>query len=96
MVRSNLTTPKFKLAPKRRRSISRLLFKALALANLGAVQKLEADIYAVEGNHARYIVKKNGLGVLECECPGFKRSQLCSHVIAVMIFEARDRLNANQ
>ena len=68
---------------------SRLLFKGLALANLGAVQKLEADIYAVEGNHARYIVKKNGLGVLECECPGFKCSQLCSHVIAVMIFEAR-------
>lgn len=73
-----------------------VLIKAEDLVRSEAVTRLSDTTYSVESQHPEalhvqphYMVQKRTDGIWKCSCKGFEKRKICSHVIAVMMTEAR-------
>lgn len=73
-----------------------VLKKALDYVRYHGVSWISSNVYSVRSNHPKllhtepfYMVKKNSNGKWVCGCVGFEKRGICSHVIAIMIVEAR-------
>jgi len=71
--------------------LERMSQKAFKLVKQGRVVKMDNDRYEVVGDHGIYTVARNNAGKLHCTCQGFQTRGRCSHVVAVMIYEAERR-----
>lgn len=77
-----------------------VLEKASILVSRGYVSKISDNVYVVRSQHPKrihtvplYTVKKEASGKWTCSCEGYERRGICSHVIAVMIVEAKTSSN---
>lgn len=76
-----------------------LLGKALRLIREGQVSRINSTQYKVKDKSAPptyppgYNVEKLESGMWVCSCPGFHKRSIafCSHILAVMTLESKDR-----
>ena len=70
-------------------SVDELMEKAERLIRSRRVTPLEDDRYNVVGDHGTYLVSVLLDGRVACNCPGFERKNMCSHVMAVMLLRKK-------
>jgi uncharacterized Zn finger protein len=70
-------------------SVDELMEKAERLVRSRRVTPLEDDRYNVVGDHGTYLVSVLLDGKVTCNCPGFGRKNMCSHVMAVILLRKR-------
>jgi len=70
-------------------SVDELMEKAERLIRTRRVTPLEDDRYNVVGDHGTYLVSVLLDGRVTCNCPGFERKNMCSHVMAVMLLKKK-------
>ncbi len=67
----------------------RCLSKALRLLGSGAITEIKEGIFTVEGDTGKHTVSSRGVD-LACSCKASAfGGRLCSHKVAVTLFEAR-------
>ncbi len=71
--------------------MNELMEKAERLVRSRRVMPLEDDRYNVVGDHGTYLVSVLFDGKVTCNCPGFDRKNMCSHVMAVILLRKRLR-----
>jgi len=60
--------------------------KAFRLVRDGKIEEIGGGRFNVIGDHGTYIVQMDPTGRLTCNCLGFSRRKICSHVAAVIIY----------
>ncbi len=71
-----------------RMPLEKLVEKAERLVKTGRVKPLGGGRYNVIGDHGTYTLSVQVDGRVACDCPGFQRRGVCSHVAAVIILRA--------
>ncbi|MCS7112795.1 MAG: SWIM zinc finger family protein [Nitrososphaerota archaeon] len=60
--------------------------KAFRLVRDGKIEEIGEGRFNVVGDHGTYTVQMSPIGRLTCNCQGFSRRKMCSHVAAVIIY----------
>lgn len=89
-----------RVTSQQQKSIAALVLEKAERMVMGEVQRISKDTYLVKSHSSpcvsNYLVKRNHNGIFTCSCKGFPRKKICSHTIAVMMFESRKHAAGNQ
>lgn len=67
--------------------IEKLVLKSKAILKGKRISQLDRSSYEVKGDHGVYIVSKDAYGNYNCSCLGYLKRGICSHSLAVRMYE---------
>lgn len=67
--------------------VEKLVLKAKAILKEKRINQLDKSSYEVKGDHGTYIVSRDAYGNYNCSCLGYLKRGMCSHSLAVRMYE---------
>lgn len=65
----------------------KLVLKAKTIIKGKRISQLDISSYEVKGDHGIYVVSKDAYGNYNCSCVGYLKRGICSHSLAVRLYE---------
>jgi len=72
---------------KRVSGVEKLVLKAKTIIKDKRISQLDTSSYEVKGDHGVYVVSKDAYGNYNCSCVGYLKRRICSHSLAVRLYE---------
>ncbi|MGQ9478971.1 MAG: hypothetical protein ACUVQ0_02980 [Thermoproteota archaeon] len=67
--------------------VEKLVLKAREIIKGKRISQLDTSSYEVKGDHGVYIVSRDAYGNYNCSCLGYLKRRICSHSLAVRLYE---------
>jgi hypothetical protein len=67
--------------------VEKLVLKAKTILKEKRISQLDKSSYEVKGDHGVYIVSRDAYGNYNCSCLGYLKRRMCSHSLAVRMYE---------
>lgn len=72
---------------KKPSGVEKLVSKAGVIIKEKRISQLDTASYEVKGDHGVYVVSRDAYGNYNCSCLGYLKRRICSHSLAVRLYE---------
>jgi hypothetical protein len=72
---------------KKASGAEKLVLKAKTIIKERRISQLDTSSYEVKGDHGVYVVSRDAYGNYNCSCVGYLKRRICSHSLAVRLYE---------